>query len=281
MFTSTLGVQPSVAALSAVGLGYERARARWPSIDVSPDRLVDSLARVVEGDDDPGGSVERLIIEDLYLVCACVRGETVGHPLFEREFVPVAERALRRAGSGDVEADLQTFRIHVLIGRDGNPRLERYSGRGRLGSWVRIVARRLAEPRRAAPESLPDEVGGQWLGDDELDPELAFLRRTHHEAFVAGLHRAFAALSPRTRTILRYRYLDGLEVSAIARLLDLHRGSASRLLGQARRELRENLRADLVAHARLSNSEAESLTRLLKSTLDVSLQGLLQPSGPA
>jgi RNA polymerase sigma-70 factor (ECF subfamily) len=248
----------------------------WPRVRVTPARFARACGEAVKDDDAPYATLRTLAMSDLYLACACSDGDPAALSSFEQHFVPIAERTLRRAGSGDVAADVQHFRLHVLGSRASAaaPRIASYTGRGRLASWVRVVVRRLVT-RSPMDSGSADERAAERIASTAFDPELAVLRQAHGAAFRAAFDAAFADLTARERSLLRYRYVDGLPMERTAELVGLHRVSASRALAQARRTLRDNLETRMMEALRSSRSAARSVLQALREPLEVSVRSLL------
>src|SRR5262249_27374192 len=121
-------------------------------------------------------------------------------------------------------------------------------------------------------------------GDDsrELDrpamdnPEMDYEQERYRRAFDEALHGAVAALDGEQRRILRRHFADGLTLDALAVELDIHRVTVARRLAAARTALRRETRRRLKAALGVRESEAESLARMMRSRLDLSLPGLFR-----
>src|SRR5262249_33955698 len=108
-----------------------------------------------------------------------------------------------------------------------------------------------------------------------VDPELDALKLRYASDFNAALRDALAALPPRDRTFLKLHYVDGVPVEHIATAYNVHRVSASRWLSAARERVLEETTRLLRERKRLTESEFESLARLVQSRLDVSFRGAM------
>jgi RNA polymerase sigma-70 factor (ECF subfamily) len=82
-------------------------------------------------------------------------------------------------------------------------------------------------------------------------------------------------LSDRQRTILRQQLLDGLSIDEIGALYRIHRATAARWLEQARQQVLENTRALLLERLQVRPQELDSIIRLIRSRLEVSLRQLV------
>jgi len=80
--------------------------------------------------------------------------------------------------------------------------------------------------------------------------------------------------------VLRLHLLDGLNIDRIGQLHDVHRATAARWLASAREALAKDTQRILQARLQVSRSEFESLLRLVRSDLDVSLCRILAEDEP-
>jgi RNA polymerase sigma-70 factor (ECF subfamily) len=186
--------------------------------------------------------------------------------------VPAIDRAIAHLAKDGVDRDevLQRLRQKLFV---GGAKIREYSGRGPLAGWLRVAAvrealnlRRELRPGADVEEDEPLDLA------PANDPELA-LARAHHGSVLSGaLRDAVASLSADDRMLLRMRYLDGLEMEEIGKVLGVHRSSASRALSKARELVLKETRRRVREVVRGTPSEIESVLRLAQSDLDVSLQ---------
>jgi RNA polymerase sigma-70 factor (ECF subfamily) len=128
-----------------------------------------------------------------------------------------------------------------------------------------------ARHRAAAAEELAESV----------HPELAYLKRTYRAAFVTCFEEAFAALTSRERTLLRLHLVSRLRLEQMAPMFQVNISTVSRWLAGARDSLLTQTREGLSRRLHLSPGEFESLARLLRSQIDVSLVRLLADRPPS
>lgn len=271
-----------VAALTAaLTNALTAARARFPGVAFEGSRIGTHLGEKVTAEADPLAALGRLRIEELCLVCACLAGDPRALHVFDAAYLgPVAER-LRRSGlPAEVVADARQRIAGSLLTADaaGRGRLTTYSGRGDLAGWLYVAiareARRLAgrEARFAPADDL--ELADERMG---ADLELAHLKATYGEAFRRSFHAALAELDEQARNLLRQHLLDGLSIDQIAALQRVHRATAARRLVRVREDLALRTRALLVQDLGLSERESDSVLRLVRSQLDLSLSRVLGP----
>src|ERR1700722_16416899 len=126
--------------------GWLEARAAWPGVNVGEAEFT---AYVEERRDSSkvGGEHAAVRSGDLYLACACARGDAAALLAFERAFFGDIERSLkRRGGAGLPPRDEveQLVRHRLFVADDGaRPRIAEYSGRGDLRSWFRVTVSRM------------------------------------------------------------------------------------------------------------------------------------------
>jgi RNA polymerase sigma-70 factor (ECF subfamily) len=176
---------------------------------------------------------------------------------------------------------LRQILLQKLLVDDGErgPKIASYSGHGELRGWVRVAAvRTLIDLVRGGD----DHKREQLTPDDELEmlrgttasPELEYLKKRYEREFAAAAEAALQTLSARQRNLLRHQLLDGLTLEAIATLYRVHRVTVARWLAEAREELAVATRNQLTARLGASEAELESLARLVRSRIDISVRSL-------
>ncbi|MBV1861026.1 MAG: hypothetical protein KUG77_21595 [Nannocystaceae bacterium] len=255
------------------------ARAAWPSFGISATGFIAHVARQVDPDAQPGTLAELRIV-DLWLAFACVQGDTSALAQLERDHFQRLEPVLARVAPEDADSVLAELRENLLLPRRHGRGLESYAGRGDLWTWLRISAVRSAvrTQRSSQRRSMLEQQELRVLGTTDalgLAPEAEHER----ERFVAEVQRAveaaFGELPPRDKTLLMQHYVDGLSTIQLGRLHAVHRVSVSRRLIRARRRLLASARAYLVERLALTASECDSVLRLVRSQLDITLKRVL------
>jgi len=266
-----------VAPLLVQAIGA--ARATWPEIEIDQEEFVRWLAERVEQVPPTFDHAA-----DLYLACATALGNESALAAFE-PYLERARGALPRAPNPAAFADevLAVVREKLFVGgRDGRPKIADYAGRSELGSWVRVVI------ARVGLDLLRRQKPGRERGDDLLaalpstddDPELAYLKERYGEAFRSALRDATKELSVRDRNFLRQHHVDGLKMDDLARLYDIHRVTAVRRMVAARQALANRTRQLLEARLGVDPRELESILRLVRSQLHLTLSGILRETQP-
>jgi RNA polymerase sigma-70 factor (ECF subfamily) len=180
------------------------------------------------------------------------------------------------------DADLrQRLREQLLVRGPGKrPQLEEYGGRGELMAWLGVVALRegLRLLKRERRPPLAPEAWVDALGPTE-DPELLHFKRTYRAEFGLALANAMRTLTARQRNLLRQHFLEELTIDQIAAMYGIHRSSAARWVAKARHALVTQVRRDLLARLGLGKRDLDSIVRLLKNRLEVSLRGFGDSEG--
>jgi RNA polymerase sigma-70 factor (ECF subfamily) len=212
----------------------------------------------------------------LWIAFGCVIGDPAALAAFERVYASQITGALGRSfdrGLAD-DAELKLRERLFLVGEDDAPRLASYSGRGDLGAWLRAAAVRTAIDLMRTRRVVP--VDPHALGDAgaAVDPLLAALKQRYRDEFRAAFAEASAQLTDRERTLLRYRFLDGLSIDEIALLYRVHRATIARWIAATRESLFEGTRTRLMARLAVTDSEVDSVLRLIDSQLEASIEAL-------
>lgn len=251
---------------------FEAGRIAWPGINL-PRVAFDERLRMMQVEPEhiqARGS-------DLYLATACAAYLPAAVSTFERTFLAGVPRQLGRVALTAHEEDelRQQLRVKLLVG--ASPKILEYKGSGPLGAWVRVCALRLALDLKMAPEvarrgddkALDALVGGAAGGETMLDAE------HHREAFREALQESLMTLTTREKTILRLHFLDGMNIDALGTIFQVHRATVARWLVGIRNRVLDHVRQRLSLDLGASSSEAQSLVRLLRSEVQVSIRRIL------
>jgi RNA polymerase sigma-70 factor (ECF subfamily) len=159
----------------------------------------------------------------------------------------------------------------------GHAKIADFAGTGDLSAWLRVASVRIAlnlkrSKRREVDLDEDSRLADKAAGDLEID----HLKRRFRGEFKAAFVAAMAALEPRSRTLLRQHYLDGLTMDSIARVNQVHRITVVRWMEQARVALSRETRRELTARLRVGREELESILRLIDSQVHVTLSEVLR-----
>jgi RNA polymerase sigma-70 factor (ECF subfamily) len=274
---------PSIELAQALARAFAEGKSAWPGVVVDERDFARYLTdRLEEG--EPGASaLEGLFAADLYLTCACASGSAAAIEAFSRRLLADLPRVLSSVGAAPIADDVRQILLERLFvgNAESPPKIGTYSGRGQLAAWVRVAAVRIAMSLRRSehPSSAPgpDDTLDSLL--PSVDPELDALKLRYAAIFNAALKDAFAALPPRDRTLLKLHYVDRIPVDRIASSYNAHRVSASRWLSAARSRVLEETVRLVRERKHLTESEYESLARLVQSQLEVSLGSAVGDGG--
>lgn len=255
------------------------AAALHAAPEVDPDALADEIDRCVGpevGLQDLPAAIEKLHLADLALALRCRRGDSAALRRFEREHIGSLGPAIGRidASAAFIDEVRQRVRTKLLVPA-GAGKLVHYTGKGELGTWVRVVAVREAIDMRRGP--------GHDVGDDALadlpesatGPEIGIVKHEYRERFAAAFTAALDALGPAQRNLLRLHYLHGVGIDELGGLLSVHRSSAARRIEKARKELLALTRRRLEAELAIGRPELRQLMDMIASRLDLSLERFL------
>lgn len=256
----------------------------WPQLAAAPAAVVRQVARTLAREVDPEAGVRGLVAGDLHLAAAAVAGIEAAERSVEELCRLEAGRSARQVGVSPVveEEAAQVVREIVLVAHGDRPAsLARYSGRGGLRAWIRVIA--LREVIRVNQHGRRE----QHYSDDALsnvlletkDPERKEIAASAREPFRLAFGEAMKSLTRRQRLLLRHQYLDGLTTAQVGSLYQVHASTISRWTMQAREELLERTRGELVGKLGIDAAEADSVIRSAQESLELSLERLLALSG--
>jgi RNA polymerase sigma-70 factor, ECF subfamily len=224
-----------------------------------------------------GAELAHRHIADLYLAWACDRGDATALAIFERDVAPIVERSL--AKFADRRELMQMLRERMLVSKAGtHTGIAAYDGRAPLATWLRVCATRigLREQDRSRRSAPTDDGELDQLAPGVPDPQLEYLKRVYGESFRTAFGDAVASLVPRERNLLRLAVLDGLGIDQLAAIFHVHRATAARQLKAARATLVAATRDRMRVALSISESELESIMRMIHSMADITLGHVLR-----
>jgi RNA polymerase sigma-70 factor (ECF subfamily) len=255
-------------------------RLAWPDVSLPDDAFVAFLGARLPPTEPLDTALASAQAEDLFLACACLRGDPRALEAFDRLYlahVPSFLSSLRES-DGFLEEAAQVLRERLLVGHGGGgPQLAEYAGRGSLQGWLRVTSVRCAlnlreSEKRHRPSDTPLEP--EMLGV-EGDPELAYLKARYRTEFEAAFKAAMRSISARDRSLLRFYVVDRLNIEQIGAIHGVHRATVARWIADTRRRILEEAHRQIRDRLNVSGTELESLQRLVRSQLDVSIAGIL------
>ena len=249
-----------------------QASSAWPEVRVDPEAFAEFLGRRVSLADL---ALARLRVGDLWVACASASGDPAALAVVEARYLPDVDAALGKMGlSRDRIAEVkQGLRRLLFVGdAESPPRIGDYRGTGDLRAWMRVTAMRAALKliRKESRETSSDDALLEARAPED-DPELAYMKAAYRAAFKTAFQEALESLESRERTLLKQQVVDGLGIDELGALYEVHRATAARWVAAAREKLLSRTRRTFMLHARISNDECESIMRMVRSQLDVSL----------
>lgn len=258
-------------------------QAAWPGLPLTDDELLRYLAERLPEGANLTEALDHFHGADLHLACACALGKPRALEAFERHCLVNLPATLARFSKSDEFHDevRQAVRERLFVCKPGaRARIEDYGGRGALAGWVRVVAVRLAvdllRQQNKQPLAVQDDVlEGLAIG---ADSDLQVLAQRYRAEVKAAFREAFAALPAAERNLLRLHYLDNLTLEEIGAMKRVHRSTAARRLARSCELVAAHTHKILVERLGIEASQIDSVMRLLRSHLDLSLDRWLGAS---
>jgi len=270
--TAANGEDANVDLEAVLDAAVGRARAAWPGVDVDPAAFAAFVGARV-----PASELAAARIEDLWASCACGTGNVRAISGVEARYFPDVDAALGKMGlSSDRIGEVKQGLRKLLFVGDAEastpPRITEYRGTGDLRAWLRVTAMRAAlKLLRKENRETPTDDALLEARAQEDDPELAYMKAAYRAAFKTAFQEALDSLHARERTLLKQQIVDGLSVDELGTLYDVHRATAARWVQSAREKLLSRTRRTFMLNARITSDECESIMRMVRSQLDVSL----------
>jgi RNA polymerase sigma-70 factor (ECF subfamily) len=260
-----------------LGALLTEGRNQWPDLVLDAAVFVAFVAARLPEDRPAGEALGAIRAADLYLTCACAGGSAAALSAFDSRFMGEVKLGLARMNVSESQVDevKQLVRHKLFLGEDGSPgKIAEYSGRGDLRRWVRSIAVRtclneLRRHKRMLPASDDRMLDDMSSGDD--DPELAYMKERYRSQFRDAFVGAIQTLSDREQALLRYHHVDGLNIDEIGAIYRVHRVTAYRWLEKARETLVKNIQKILVAQLEVEMRDYQSILRLIRSQIHLSL----------
>jgi len=260
--------------MTLMNTAQQEARSAWPQFQIEAAVFRDYLARRAGPE---GGVASTEHIADLYLACACSRGDSTAIACFvERHGPDIRRLAARVQAPGHGAEDVaQILLDRLLVDAPERPaKIAGFRGVGSLRNWVRASAARLLIDlfRKSAYHrevSVEESVLCGLVVSQ--DPEVVYLRSHYSEELRAAFREAVASLSPQTRNYLRHVFAEALTIDQIGAIYGVHRSTAARRVARARSELLGEARRQLSIRLGVETVEIDSVLRIVGSQFDLSL----------
>jgi RNA polymerase sigma-70 factor (ECF subfamily) len=280
-FLAGADVEPPGYLGPALAAACDEGRRAWSGIDVDDTAFCRFLGeRFAVEELAPAG--DPLRISDLYLACACTLGTGGASEQLVTSCGDTVRSALARVAepADQPEVMQQVWQSLLVATPDRAPKIAQYKGRGPIAAFVRVAAVRLAmSSRRKQRPAIADELEILRIADDVDDPELQYLKRLYKAEFQHSFGVAFAALTPAYQLLIRLDVVDQLTIDEAALVYGRSRTTTGRHLLEARQALARGTLEDLQRRLDLAPSDLDSLARLIRSQIDLSVQQLLIDAG--
>ncbi len=259
-----------------------QARAAWPKIEIQEDRFVQFLAERIPSGAEPLAVLEKLPASDLLVAWGCTQGLSPALEAFGRLTAPVMNQLVRRARMFGIDSEefRQELGVRLFV-KDSSKRgfISTYSGRGPLGAWFRVIAARFLadEIERQAPAAnrwTNSEMWVEQVGD--IDIEKSVLRGELRGPFQQAVNEAAEKLTSQERMLLQQYYTHHVGIDGLAKILGVHRSNASRAIVRARAQFLSVVKQRLGQQLKLGSKDLDSIVRLFRSDLTISLGGILK-----
>jgi RNA polymerase sigma-70 factor (ECF subfamily) len=275
------GLPPSAAEALASALvdATTRAAEAHPTLARHAKTFVRRLAEVVEAPTPE--ALAKVHVEDLLLAHAAGLGDVAAIGAIERAHVrgSAAGRLRGQRFSADEVAEIeQSLREHLFVAKPGEaPKIAQYAGRGELAGWIGVSATRAAlrARKKTEREVSVSESGVISRAVAEGSVELDFVKEAYRPAFKEAFHEALASLDEKERLLLKQHAVDGLGIDALGELYGVHRATAARWVAKVREAVLDRTRVAFEKRMNVGRAEFESLLRLARSQLDLSLKRVL------
>ncbi len=256
----------------------ETAHTQWPTVALDDNAYLEHLAnKLKERATEPLQQVlETLPAADLYLAAACAEGMSSAIETFRQAFLPDLRVSLAKVGIADsiIDETEQELMLTLFVPQSGEAQIAQYGGRGRLRSWLRSVGVRTARHLMGSLRAQGSDEEIEHLESEMRDPELELVRTRYGDQVRKAFAAALLGLAGRQRNILRQYYIDRLTIDQLAALYRVNRATAARWVIAARTAILDTTREKLKSELAMSNSEVDSLIRLVRSQLEISLREL-------
>ncbi len=267
---------------------WQRAHDAVEHVDIDPGDFAHHLGSIYARKERRASATEwlaELEIADVYLACACVRGDGAAVERFDEQYSSLLLSIARRFPNSEHPPEdlVQSLHEQLLVGGVKQaPRLHRYAGRGALASWLRVTATRyFIDLQRTGSQTTYDATNFDdkllaELPTDGADHELRLLKETYRAEFKDAFQQAFESLTSDQRNLLRQRVVGELGVHQLGELYGVHGSTISRRLSAIHDRLSRRTLELLEQSLTVESAEVDSIMRLINSQLDVSLSRLLR-----
>jgi RNA polymerase sigma-70 factor (ECF subfamily) len=270
------GQQLTDAVRAAVEQALATSAEAWPRLALPEETFVRHLLAHWSRSEPLADYLTAVHAADMYLAAACLEGRAEALTHFDAAYLAQVPAYLARfrpdpAFAADVR---QAVAEKLFVGP--RPRIGEYAGRAPLGGWLRVVSVRVALDLMRGPRTAT--TGGaqqEAAAGGAVEPELDYLRERYRAEFAEAFEVAVAGLPVSDRQLLKMYFVDRVQLNEVAARLGKSRMTVLRRVAAARQAIREHAQRRLTDRLKLSASEFQSVFRLVRSQLDLSIATLL------
>lgn len=265
----------SESASEFISTALEAIGQLHPTLSVPAEDLVALLKERTGEATLSSESLRELNITDLVVAHCALGGHGDAISAVIQTLRQACNFALRRASTEARDEVFQRVLVRLLSPLDGSAaRLIQYRGQASLERWLRvIVAREQQAVIRESSAQIETPVVDD-LPDLILDLDIAMANHELRNAFKAAFQTSFASLSVHERLLLRQNFRDGITISDLATLHEVHRNTMARELAQVRARLFTAVTNQLSQRLQVSTNEIRQM--LTPADLEVSLSRLFR-----
>jgi len=254
---------------AALRRAFEEARSARPELRIPETEFVGFIAERLPTDCEPLHFLADLRAGDLYLTCACLRGDPQALVVFDKLLSAEVTRQASR-GRENVDDLIQRMREKLLVAESGvQPKLASYSGRSALGRWLgAVIARTFIDlARRKKHEVRLDTPLEVRLAGTSADPELQYLKDRYGHELREAFRATVAELPAREANVLQLHFLEAMSAAQIGRMYGVNARTVQRWIANAREWILAGTLRRVGDRFGLETQDAESLLGLARSQL--------------
>ena len=260
---------------------FNQAQKCWPKIQLDSESFYSYLKKRTPKDQTFNNYAGKLNINDLYLACACSRGDSIAIQEFERTYFPFIRSALKTLNLPQDKSDdfRQSFFEKLFVtGTNNIPKITQYMGEGDLRSWTCVAAFRhaLNMIRKTEKTCSFESVAHKNIDLLSENQELGYMKQLYKNEFQQAFSKAIDSLSGQEQTILRYFLLDQLTLEQIGIIYDVEKSTISRWMAKIRKKILSVTRKELSSKLDVDRRQFNSIVALIQSQLDISIRGFLK-----
>lgn len=244
-------------------------KTAWPEIALERTEFIDFVRRQSIEANTP---VE--ILHDLFLACACGRGEPNALQSFRERYFRVVAAAVRSFDPSTEFADEIYQRLSESLfvsGPGAQAKIQRYKGQGPLAGFVRTAARRIAMRAAAAAARFQGEEALVQMFSQASELDATLLKLQCREAINRALSIALRQLPRRERLILRMNLVEKVSTTRIAAMYKVSQPTVSRWIQRSARAIHDTVKELVCDELDIDTRELESLLSLVRSQIEITI----------